>query len=152
MIAKVFSTMKPEDFKAPKRGVKRVFLHCSASDNPLHDNPNTIESWHLQRGFKQIGYHFYINQRGDISQCRDLETIPAAQEGHNLGTIAICCGGLHDFSVAQMQVLKKLCLKINEAYGGQVTFHGHKEVNPNKTCPVYSYQKLLNLNKKGNIE
>jgi hypothetical protein len=34
-------------FKAPKRPVSRVFIHCSASDNPDHDKVSVIRDWHL---------------------------------------------------------------------------------------------------------
>jgi N-acetylmuramoyl-L-alanine amidase len=140
-------------FTKPNRKVSRIFLHCSASDNPKHDNIGTIDRWHKERKppFKEIGYHFYIDKLGRQFTGRDIEKIPAAQKGHNTGTIAICCGGLKDFPVIQMDSLKKLCQIINKAYNGQVTFHGHREVEPGKTCPVYKYQELLNLNEKGQM-
>jgi len=91
-------------FTKPKREVTRVFLHCSASDNPKHDNIKTIAQWHLAR-FKGIGYHFYIDKVGRQFIGRDIEKVPAAQEGHNTGTIAICCGGLADFTELQMDII-----------------------------------------------
>lgn len=137
-------------FTKPKRAVTRVFLHCSASDNPKHDNIETIEEWHKARGFKGIGYHFYIDKVGRQFACRNIEVTPAAQEGHNTGTIAICCGGLKEFPLLQMDSLKKLCKQINAAYRGNITFHGHKEVAP-KDCPVFSYKTILQLNNKGKM-
>jgi len=139
------------DFIKPKRGVKRVFLHCSASDNPKHDNIKTIKEWHLARGFSDIGYHFYIDMVGQRFVGRSAEIIPAAQEGNNLGTIAICCGGLTKFGPLQMASLKQLCKQINEAYRGEVTFHGHCEVSA-KTCPVYDYKSVLGLDKDGKMK
>lgn len=80
---------------------------------------------------------------------RDTEKIPAAQKGFNTGSIAICLGGLKTFTPEQLATLKRLCGEINQAYHGYITFHGHKEVNPNKTCPVYDYVKLLGLIDRG---
>lgn len=84
----------PNIFKKPRRRVNRVFLHCSASDVPAHDNVATIRRWHLARGFSDIGYHFFIHKNGKISKGRNIEKTPAAQRKNNTGTIAICLHGL----------------------------------------------------------
>ena len=31
------------------------------------------------------------------------------------------------------------------------TFHGHREVNPHKTCPVYDYRAILGLDAVGRL-
>jgi N-acetylmuramoyl-L-alanine amidase len=128
-------------FSKPQRWVNKVFIHCSASDNLRHDNIKTITSWHLQRGFNEIGYHYYINKDGIIFAARDIEKTPAAQEGHNTGSIAICLGGLNKFSDAQFSSLVKLCTAIKEQIS-HVTFHGHCEVSK-KSCPNFDYKKVL---------
>lgn len=135
-------------FAKPNRKVTRVFLHCSASDNPAHDNVETIRKWHLARNFADIGYHYYIDKAGKIHEGRELSKVPAAQVGHNTGTIAICLGGLAEFTIAQFQSLRLVCRAIDEAYEGEVSFHGHREVS-NKSCPVFSYKDILALDKKG---
>ncbi len=139
-------------FKKPARWVNKVFVHCSASDSLRDDNVATIRKWHLARGFTDIGYHYYIDKKGIVNLGRSLEKVPAAQEGHNTGSIAICCGGLKDFTPPQMKSLKALCEQINKVYGGLVTFHGHREVNANKSCPVYAYKEILNLTTDGHIK
>lgn len=138
------------DFRKPARPVSRVFIHCSASDNPLHDSAAVIDAWHKAKGWAGIGYHFFIRKDGTLEMGRDLEKIPAAQEGNNVGTIAICQHGLErdKFTEAQFVTLSALCDQINRAYGGKVTFHGHCEVSP-KTCPVIDYQSVLSLSEKG---
>ena len=137
-------------FKKPLRPVKKVFIHCSASDNPGHDEARVIDRWHKQRGFKGIGYHFFIRKDGTLEKGRALWKVPAAQKGHNWGSIAICLHGLNKslFTVEQFNTLQGLCEQINEAYKGKITFHGHKEVSP-KSCPVFDYKKVLKLNKRG---
>lgn len=142
--------MKPEDFQKPKRPVDRVFLHCSASDHAAHDNIATIEKWHQERGFNGVGYHYFIRKDGRIETGRDLERIPAAQAGHNTGTIAICLHGLEkrNFTAEQRITLIRLCVAINKAYEGKVTFHGHREV-ASKECPVFDYVGWLELDPEG---
>ena len=49
-----------EKLKLGNREVDRVFLHCSASPNPAHDDINVIRDWHLERGWNDVGYHFFI--------------------------------------------------------------------------------------------
>jgi len=142
--------------KKPNRFINKVFLHCSASDLPEHDNIQTIAKWHLERGFSEIGYHFVITKDGTIHKGRNIELIPAAQVGYNSNSIAICVTGLTVFSQTQFDALRKLCGEINNIYEN-ITFHGHCEVS-NKTCPVFDYHKVLNLQngkiqkQKGNIQ
>lgn len=140
-------------FVKPTRVVNRVFLHCSASDNPLHDDVSVITQWHNERGFDGCGYHYFIQRNGEVQVGRDLEKTPAAQQGHNMGTIAICLHGLtlEKFSQAQFDSCKILCDMIDDAYLHNVTFHGHKEV-AKKECPVFDYKTVLKLNKQGFIK
>lgn len=137
-------------YTKPNRIINRVFLHCSASDNPSHDNVATISEWHIKRGFTTIGYHYFISKNGTVNIGRNIEVKPAAQEGHNTGTIAICLHGLDrkNFTQEQFKTLKKLCNEINIAHGGNITFHGHCEVSA-KSCPVFDYKDVLVLNNKG---
>lgn len=143
-------TFKPTIFFKPERTVKRIFIHCSASEGKNHDDISVIRQWHLDRGWSNVGYHYFIKKDGTIQMGRDLDTIPAAQKGHNNETIAICLHGLgkSKFTEAQKQSLVNLCTEINRSYD-KITFHGHKEVNDNKTCPVIDYVAILGLNPKG---
>ncbi|WP_226781851.1 peptidoglycan recognition protein family protein [Oceaniglobus trochenteri] len=136
----------PPTFQKPKRRVNCVFIHCSASDNPEHDSAATMDRWHRERGWSGIGYHYFIRKDGTIEAGRDIEKVPAAQRGNNVGSIAICLHGLdaEKFSQEQFDALSSLCDQINRAYRAQVTFHGHCEVS-NKTCPVFDYVGVLGL-------
>jgi len=138
-------------FTKPRRIVSNVFVHCSASDKPEDDDVAVITAWHLARGFSTIGYHFFIHKDGEVEAGRNIELAPAAQQGHNTGSIAICVHGLEDFTDESLESLRKLCEVINIAYDKRLTFHGHCEVNPNKTCPVYDYKKVLNLDSAGRM-
>lgn len=136
-------------FDKPERSIDRVFIHCSASDNPKHDDIDVIRGWHVnERGWSDVGYHFFIKKDGTVQNGRDLTKTPAAQKGHNTGTIAICVHGLEIFTGAQFAALRSLCNEINRSYT-YITFHGHNEVNPNKTCPVFDYKQVLNLDSDG---
>ena len=98
-------------FTKPARHVDRVFLHCSASDNPDHDDIAAIHSWHVDdRGWSDVGYHYFIRSDGALQEGRPLERTPAAQAGHNAGTVAICLHGLaaENFTDDQLRTLTAL--------------------------------------------
>jgi len=138
-------------FTKPSRKVHRVFIHCSASDYAHHDNIATMKKWHLARGFHEVGYHFFIQKDGTLEYGRDIEKTPAAQKGHNRGTLAICLHGLKEekFTQAQFETLKKLASQIAHNYNN-ISFHGHCEVSA-KACPVFDYRKVLDLDLYGSL-
>jgi len=138
-------------FLKPNRRVHTVFIHCSASDYKSHDKRRVVDEWHRDRGYNCIGYHYYIRKSGLIETGRDIELKPAAQYGHNSGTIAICCGGLKMFPVIQMRSLYNLCHEINSQYNCSIRFRGHCEVGPDKECPVFDYKNILHLDDNGNM-
>lgn len=140
-------------FSKPRRAVSRVFIHCSASNHAHHDDVRWIRDFHVnEKGWSDVGYHNFITFAGVNQPGRPLERVPAAQGVHNRGSIAICLHGLHeeDFTEAQFKTLREYCQEINDAYNGNVTFHGHREVAP-KACPVFDYKAVLNLDSMGRL-
>ena len=63
-------------------------------------DPFTVEQLrqcHLQRGFKDIGYHFYITRDGELHHCRPISEPGAHVRGFNRHSIGICYeGGLDE--------------------------------------------------------
>lgn len=140
-------------FSKPTRSVDRIFIHCTASDHAHHDNVAAIRDMHVNgNGWSDIGYHLFVRKSGQLEAGRPLSRIPAAQGGHNTGTIAICLHGLREdlFTEAQFDTLRTLAVEINNAYDGKVTFHGHREVAA-KACPVFDYKKVLKLDSFGRL-
>lgn len=151
-----FKIIVPEDVKRSSRWVNRFFIHCSASDNNNNaykgvNLSKTIDRWHKDNGWAGIGYHYIIDKDGSLMTGRNIERIPAAQGGHNKGTLAVCVHGLRTekFTQAQYDTLTALCRTINSLYNN-ITFHGHTEVSA-KTCPVFDYKELLRLDKRGKL-
>jgi len=155
------SIMLPEHFQIPNRECDKVWLHCSASNNPNWDNVEAIRKYHTDpknpeegeskgKGWSDCGYHYFIPTDGVVQIGRPIERTPAQARGYNEGAIAVACHGLYvkDFTPLQMEAVKALCLAIDKRYKEEqnriMTFHGHTEV-ANKTCPVYDYKRLLNL-------
>jgi hypothetical protein len=140
----------------PKRKVDTVFIHCSASDRPEHDDVSVMRAWHLQRGWSDVGYHLFIKKGGTAQLGRPWETVPAAQEGHNSGSLAICLHGLLEekFTPAQFEMLRVVCDELNVekqelSHGAsRLRFRGHCEVAA-KACPVFDYRRVLGLSSEG---
>jgi len=140
-------------FAPPRRRVGRVFLHCSASDVESLTGSRLlaeVRDWHRARGFSEVGYHFLVDKQGSVMAGRDLEKTPAAQKGHNAGTIAIMVHGLTEFRWPALNACRDLCRSINEACEGRITYHGHCEVSA-KICPVFDYTALLGLDRFGRM-
>lgn len=139
-------------FKRPARPVHTVWIHCSAASRPSV-TAKDVDSWHRERGFDEIGYHYFIQTDGTLEKGRDLEIQGAHVRRHNRGSIGICLNGLHkrDFTQAQFDTLIELCREIDEAYGpGTIKFRGHKEVAA-KACPVFDYKSVLELDPEGRL-
>lgn len=139
-----------KEFKAPKRKIKKVWIHCSATSRKDVD-ANEVHLWHKKRKFSCIGYHAFIRSDAVTEQGRDMERKPSAQKWHNWRSLAFCVNGLHkeDFSNDQLNELLRWCKEINRQMPW-VTFHGHCEVSA-KTCPVFDYKKVLGLDAKGRM-
>ena len=145
-------------FVKPHRPVDTIVVHCTASDHTHHDNLATLREWHMdQRGWSAIGYHYLITFDGKILPTgRDLERTPAAQKGHNRGTITIALSGgqrgkSNAFTTEQFQALKSLCHEINAAYGEEIAVRGHDYYAKGRACPVFDPAEVIGLDSHGRI-
>ncbi len=142
-------------FNKPERKVDRVVVHCTASDNEDLYGPylkEALHQWHvIERGWSAVGYNLIIDMKGRVLQGRPLERTPAAQRGHNTGSIAVCIHGLSEFTGESISTLQTLCNEINEAYGGDIVFLPHNHFDKNKECPVFSVQDVLQTDDEGYI-
>jgi hypothetical protein len=127
------------------RFINKLILHCSDSDNPDHDNIETIRRWHVEeRGFVDVGYHFFIRKDGTVEEGRPIQLMGAHCANHNLRSIGICLGGKHQFTDIQFNAAKKLCealiyrfkIKKSEIYP-------HSHFNRNKSCPNFNLDKIM---------
>ena len=100
-----------------------IIHHTGGTDaNPLEDTSNQtfsgVNEWHRQKwNFKSslgyyIGYHYFIDKQGVVTQGR-LDTDEGAHTvGKNLVSLGICLAGNFDLTMptaAQIDALKKLC-------------------------------------------
>lgn len=70
---------------------KYIILHHSEvlSGHTVYD----IHRWHQDKGWAGIGYHYFIDKKGDIYEGRPHHTEGAHARGYNTESIGICFEG-----------------------------------------------------------
>ena len=121
-----------------------IILHCSNSDVPSHDNVVTITAWHRARGFKNIGYHYYITKEGSVFKGRPDTEAGAHCKGYNENSIGICLGGKDYFTEAQFTACANLCKKLMDEHNITIMdILPHRAFNPEKTCPNFDISEVI---------
>ena len=121
------------------RPIKSIVVHCSATPNGQEFTREDIDSWHKQRGWKKIGYHFVIGKRGEVWKTNDLTAVSYHAKGANADSIGICLVG--NFSretpqKAQLDALRWLIGRIQEELKPAPSVVLHREIKGSKTtCP-----------------
>lgn len=124
--------------------INMIVVHCSASDNPRHDNIETIDRWHLAKGWEGCGYHFFIRKDGTIEVGRNLKYVGAHTKGFNLRSIGICLHGLKEenFTDIQKDQLVFLINYINSSMDQKIDVVPHR-VLAKKECPVLDMMEIF---------
>jgi N-acetylmuramoyl-L-alanine amidase len=126
------------------RTIHWIVIHCSASSLPAHDNIETITQWHLERGFRTCGYHYFIKSDGTVQIGRNENERGAHVAGHNTASIGICLSGEHKFTDAQFKSLETLLKDICKRHDlEKQDILGHFELDNKKTCPNFDVHKWL---------
>ena len=128
------------------RRIDKIILHCSATLPGQRVDVETITRWHKQRGFKTIGYHFFIDRSGTIHAGRPLEEQGAHCNGQNAHSIGICYEGglnkegkpLDTRTILQRIAMKELVAQLLGQFP-DATVHGHREF-ANKACPCFDVE------------
>ena len=125
--------------------VRFLIVHCSATRS---DHDYTVEQLlrdHKARGFRTIGYHFYIRRNGEWTQHRRLLEVGAHVRGYNRCSIGICYeGGLDSAghpsdtrTVEQKQALRGLLGRLHTQFPHAFIL-GHRDLpGVRKACPCF---------------
>ncbi len=120
---------------------KFVTVHCSATRPKNEFTVANLRDLHVrQKGWSDIGYHFYITRDGIIHPCRPLSRNGAHVKGHNKDNIGVCLeGGLSDrigepennFTEEQFSALRYLLTEMQSNYGiPDCNVKGHRDWFP----------------------
>jgi N-acetylmuramoyl-L-alanine amidase len=138
---------------ADMKEIKYIVLHtCGSSEigqygpKAIHQSFDTVRDYHIhERGFDDIGYHYYIDYDGGIHNGRDYSQAGAHTKGLNDVSLGICVSGhgdLEGWDFEQAESVVDLCAKLCDKYGIPAAHViGHREAGQysvqiiSKTCP-----------------
>lgn len=136
--------------EAPKhhRPINEVILHCTATLASQVVTMEQIRRWHVaENGWADVGYHYVIDQQGNVMRGRKVSQQGAHCKGHNQTSIGICyIGGLDDDTAtpadtrtpAQKKAMVELVKSIMWEFGLRPEhIHCHNEFS-NRACPCFS--------------
>jgi N-acetyl-anhydromuramyl-L-alanine amidase AmpD len=131
------------------RHITKVIIHCAATKPNMDIGASDIKKWHLDRGWKDIGYHYVIRRNGDIENGIGVALAGSHTKGHNASSIGICLvGGINNkgepennFTKPQWATLERL-VRILKVDFPHATVHGHREFAA-KACPSFDVQEWL---------
>lgn len=132
------------------RTITLIILHCSATREGQSFGFEDCRRDHIRhRGFRDIGYHYYIMRDGTVHRGRPLEQVGAHCRNHNRHSIGICYEGGLDAegrakdtrTEAQKVSLSALVGELKERFP-QALVVGHRELDPGKECPCFEVNKL----------
>ena len=127
------------------RKLNKIIIHCSATPENREHNAKDMDRWHKKRGFREIGYHYFIKLDGTIEEGRALSKQGAHCSGQNRGSIGIAyCGGMSEDmkkakdtrTPAQKESLINLMRSLIYKYNKDMTIHSHRDY-ANKACPSF---------------
>lgn len=145
---------KIEDCKmmASENSVKFLVLHCSATRCNQSYSVEQMMRDHKARGFRTIGYHFYIRRDGTMTQHRMLLEVGAHARPYNRCSIGICYeGGLDEngkpantLTCAQYDRLKNLFDELHQLFP-EAKVLGHRDLpgTTPKECPCLDAAKVF---------
>ena len=113
------------------RDINRIILHCSATPEGANFTAADIRSWHLARGWSDIGYHYVIGIDGTVESGRCISKQGAHTKGHNKDSIGICyIGGVdsdrnpkNTLTWDQRVSIKQLCRALRRTLNKPLYLH-----------------------------
>lgn len=124
------------------RAIKKIIIHCTASDNEEHDDISVIRQWHIkERKWLDVGYHYVISKTKGLQEGRKLEAVGAHCFGQNKHSVGIALCGDKIFSDSQTKTLADVCSVLIHRFKLSVgDIYGHSHFNAGKTCPNISIE------------
>ena len=145
----LLTDIEPGIFMSPD-SVSYLIIHCSATRESQDYTPEQLKHDHLQRGFIDVGYHYYIRKDGSVTQHRRLNEVGAHCRPFNRCSIGICYeGGLDPKgkpkdtrTIAQRGSIVKLLIELKRMFPKAI-IRGHCEMpgTTPKACPCFKASK-----------
>ena len=142
----------PCRLKKSSRPINKIIVHCSATPEGKDFTVDDIRSWHLKKGWSDIGYHYVVYRDGSVHVGRDVNIQGAhcADNNGNIGSIGVCYigGCARDGKTpkdtrtdAQKTALLNLLIDLKKLYP-QAVILGHRDLDKHgKLCPSFDAKK-----------
>lgn len=124
-----------------RKSTEALVIHTSATRPNTRITVDILRSWHKQRGFSDIGYHYFIDRDGKCHRGRSPETsVGSHVKGWNDRTLGICLeGGLNprtakpenNYTRQQFTSLQTLLIELMRRYPTALIL-GHRDLSPDK--------------------
>lgn len=128
--------------------IKDIVIHCAATENFVDYTAEDVHSWHQQKGWDGIGYHYVIRLDGTVENGRPEYWQGAHVGGYNENTLGIMLVGNDAFTDAQIDSLEQLVRELLSRYP-DAAVSGHNEHDDGKTCPNFNASEWWQSVKKG---
>ena len=144
LILEVMKEKKP----LPMKDVLYIVVHCSSTRVSQKVTVKDLDDWHKARNFAMIGYHWVIDQEGNILKGRDEKYAGEHVKQYNQHAIGVCyIGGKDDKgrnadtrTPEQKAALWFLLKDLKQSYPN-AKIVGHRDFpNVSKDCPVFDCQ------------
>ena len=130
-----------------RKETEYLIIHCAATKPSMDIGLTEIRKWHLDRGWRDVGYHYIIRRNGEVELGRRSDDTAAHASGYNHKSIGVCLvGGMADdnsaednFTDRQWTALLDLVKQIQVEYN-DINIIGHNDVST-KECPSFDVQK-----------
>lgn len=134
----------------PKRNIKEIIVHCTATPEGEDYSVDTIRGWHVNgNGWSDIGYHFIVYRNGEVKKGRDESKAGAHTSGHNSNSIGVCYVGgcaarsnanwnrmAKDTRTPEQKAALRSLLKELKAKYPNAKIYGHRDFST-KPCPSF---------------
>lgn len=142
----LLSSVEDGTLMAGPDSVRFLVIHCSATRSDRSYPVERLLRDHRARGFRTVGYHFYIRRDGTLTQHRRLLEVGAHARPYNRCSIGICYeGGLDPQgrpadtrTPVQRERLRQLLSLLRELFP-EARVVGHRDLpgaTP-KACPCF---------------
>ena len=142
----LLSSVEDGTLMAGPDSVRFLVIHCSATRSDRSYPVERLLRDHRARGFRTVGYHFYLRRNGTLTQHRRLLEVGAHARPYNRCSIGICYeGGLDPQgrpadtrTPVQRERLRQLLSLLRELFP-EARVVGHRDLpgaTP-KACPCF---------------
>ena len=121
-----------------------IIIHCAATRASQNIDIKDVDRWHRAKGWRMVGYHFFIKRDGTLQAGRPLMDGGAHAQGYNDKSVGVClAGGVAEdgetpecnFTFKQWATLRKLIFDLHTQFPTAQVI-GHSNVAP-KACPCF---------------